>query len=260
MYRSIEISTGLSLLIALSVVGCGGNKEETQSAYNQQQGYPPQQGYPAQQAYPAQQGYPPQQGYPAQQAYPAQQGYPAQQTYPAQQGYPAQPGYPAQQTYPQQSQPGYSPQPGVPQAGAPQANAPAASGAAQPVDASMAAAAQPVLQQLGKTQAPPGAKPFGNLIAANFSQGQTFEQSIQLQANKCYTVVAAGLPGVSEVNVKLMLPVIPTVLAQDNSSGPQATLGPNPNCWKNGPFPAPLRLVLEVPAGQGIVAAQVYEK
>ena len=124
----------------------------------------------------------------------------------------------------------------------------------------MAAAVQPALVQLGKTQAPAGSKPFGNLIVANFAQGQTFEQSIQLQANKCYTVVAAGLPGVSEVNIKLMTPLIPTTLAQDNSTGPQATLGGNPNCWKNGPLPAPMRVVLEVPAGQGIVAAQIYEK
>ncbi len=244
MHRSVHVFAGLSLLSA--VVGCGGNKEDTQSAYNQQQAYPPQQGYPQQQ------GYPPQQGYPQQQSYPPQQGYPPQQ-----QGYPPQQqGYPPQQGYPQQTAPattGYPPQQGAPQAGA-------AGGSAQPVDVSMAAAVRPAVQQLGRTQAPPGAKPFGNLIVANFGQGQTFEQSIQLQANKCYTIVAAGLPGVGEVNIKLMLPVIPTTLAQDNSTGPQATLGGNPNCWKNGPLPAPMRVILEVPSGQGIVAAQIYEK
>lgn len=101
---------------------------------------------------------------------------------------------------------------------------------------------------------------MGNVVVANFAQGQTFEQSIQLQANKCYTVVAAGGPGVSEVNIKLMPPMIPTVLAQDSGTGPQATLGQNPHCWKNGPFPAPMRVVVEVPAGQGIVATQIYEK
>jgi len=240
MHRSVDIFIGLSLLSALCVAGCGGNKEDTQSAYNQQQAYPPQQqGYP-----PQQQGYPPQQqGYP-----PQQQGYPPQQ-----QGYP-----PQQQGYPPQQQ-GYPPQQGTPQTGVPQTGAPAG-GAAQPVDASMAAAVQPAIQQLGRTQAPPGAKPFGNLIVANFGQGQTFEQSVQMQANKCYTVVAAGLPGVGEVNIKLMPPVIPTTLAQDNSTGPQATLGQTPNCWKNGPIPAPMRVILEVPSGQGIVAAQIYEK
>ena len=177
-----------------------------------------------------------------------QQGYQQQQYPQQQQQYPQQ-----QQQYPQQQQQ-------YPQQGTPQTGATAAGGAAQPVDVSMAAAIQPVLVQLGKTQAPAGAKPFGNMIVANFAQGQTFEQSIQLQANKCYTVVAEGLAGVSEVNIKMMTSVIPTTLAQDNSTGPQATLGGNPSCWKNGPLPAPMRIVLEVPAGQGIVAAQIYEK
>jgi len=233
MHRSVNVIAGLSILAALSVASCGGNKEEAQSGYNQQ-GYPQQQP----QQYPQQQ---PQQ-YPQQQP----QQYPQQQP----QQYPQQ----QPQQYPQQQPQQY------PQQGAPQTGAPAAGASAQPVDASMAAAAQPALVQLGKTQAPAGAKPFGNMIVANFAQGQTFEQSIQLQANKCYTVVAAGLPGVSEVNIKLMTPLIPTTLAQDNSTGPQATLGGNPNCWKNGPLPAPMRVVLEVPAGQGIVAAQIYEK
>lgn len=233
MHRSVNFITSLSILTALSAASCGGNKEEAQSGYNQQQ-------YPQQQ-YPQQQQQYPQQQYPQQ-----QQQYPQQQ-----QQYPQQ-----QQQYPQQQQQ----QPQYPQQGTPQTGAPAAGGAAQPVDASMAAAIQPALVQLGKTQAPAGAKPFGNMIVANFAQGQTFEQSIQLQANKCYTVVAAGLPGVNEVNIKMMTPVIPTTLAQDNSTGPQATLGGNPNCWKNGPLPAPMRVVLEVPAGQGIVAAQIYEK
>jgi len=233
MHRSVNIIAGIGILTLLSAAGCGGNKEESQTAYNQQpQQYPQQQ-----QQYPQQQ-----QQYPQQ-----QQQYPQQQ-----QQYPQQ-----QQQYPQQQQQQQYPQQGTPQTGTPQA---AAGGAAQPVDASMAATVQPALVALGKTQAPAGAKAFGNMIVANFAQGQMFEQSIQLQANKCYTVVAAGLPGVSEVNIKLMPPMIPTTLAQDNSTGPQATLGGSPNCWKNGPLPAPMRILLEVPAGQGIVAAQIYEK
>ena len=181
----------------------------------------------------------PQQGY-------QQQGYQQQQQYPQQ-----------QQQYPQQGQATTAPATTAPT----QTTAPAAQGpTAQPVDASMAAALHPVLQQLGKTQAPPGAKALGALIVANFAQGQTFEQSIQLQANKCYTIVAAGAPGVNEVNIKLMPPVFPTTLAQDNSTGPQATLGQTPSCWKNGPLPVPMRVIFEVPSGQGVVAAQIYEK
>ncbi len=44
MHRSVDIFIGLSLLSALCVAGCGGNKEDTQSAYNQQQCNPQQQG------------------------------------------------------------------------------------------------------------------------------------------------------------------------------------------------------------------------
>ena len=149
----------------------------------------------------------------------------------------------------------------VAQQPAPQATAPAtAGGSAQQVDVSMAAAVQPIVQQLGKTQAVPGSKPMGSLIVANFNQGQTFEQTIQLGANKCYTVVAVGGPGINEVNVKFLPPVVSMIIAQDQGTGPQAVLGPNPNCWKSGPIAAPMRLILEVPQGQGLVAAQVYEK
>lgn len=126
----------------------------------------------------------------------------------------------------------------------------------------MAAPVQPLIQQLAKTQAPPGAKPMGNLIVANFSApGQKLEKQIQLTANKCYTVVAAGAPGVTEVNLKFqpLIPLAPPA-AVDNTTGAQATLGPNPNCWKQIMFSAPMNLVIEVPQGQGLVGAQVYEK
>ncbi len=240
MHRSASKFIGFSLLTAFAAAGCGGSdKQNPQTANNMQY---PQQGY-------QQQGYQQQQQYPQQ-----QQQYPQQQQqYPQQQQqYPQQ-----QQQYPQQGQATTAPATTAPT----QTTAPAAQGpTAQPVDASMAAALHPVLQQLGKTQAPPGAKALGALIVANFAQGQTFEQSIQLQANKCYTIVAAGAPGVNEVNIKLMPPVFPTTLAQDNSTGPQATLGQTPSCWKNGPLPVPMRVIFEVPSGQGVVAAQIYEK
>jgi hypothetical protein len=51
-----------------------------------------------------------------------------------------------------------------------------------------------------------------------------------------------------------------TPVAVDNSTGPQAVLGPNPNCWKQIMFSAPMNLVVEVPQGQGLVGIQVYEK
>ena len=186
-------------------------------------------------------------------------------TYPAQQ--PGTTGYPATQPA-AGTQPGAVPgaqpvaTPGATANPQPAPTAQPAATNAQEVDASMAAPVQPMLQQLAKTQAPAGAKPLGNMIVANFSApGQKFEKQVQLTANKCYTVVAAGAPGVSEVNLKFMslIPLAPPA-AVDNSTGPQATLGGNPNCWKQIMFSAPMNLVIEVPQGQGLVGAQIYEK
>ena len=102
-------------------------------------------------------------------------------------------------------------------------------------------------------------------MVANFQQGQSIENQLQLQPGKCYTVVAAGLPPVTEVNVKfLAISLIPNtgmVMAQDNETGVQAVLGEKPNCYKNpAPMAIPVRVVLEVAGGQGLAAAQVYEK
>jgi hypothetical protein len=126
----------------------------------------------------------------------------------------------------------------------------------------MAAPVQPLLKQLASAQVPAGAKPLGNLIVANFpAPGGKLTKQIQLTLNKCYTVVAAGGPGVSEVNLSLV-PNLPlaTAMAVDSTQGPQATLGPKPNCYKQLLFSAPMNLVVDVPAGQGMVAVQVYEK
>lgn len=182
----------------------------------------------------------------------------------AQQPQGAYPQQQPQQTYPQtQAAPGAVAQPAPAGAQPAPATQPAAAPAnAQEVDASMAASVQPLLQQLGKTQAPPGAKALGGLIVANFAApGQKLEKTVQLTANKCYTVVAAGAPGVAEVNLKF-IPLIPLApaAAVDNTTGPQATLGPNPNCWKQIMFSGPMNLVIEVPQGQGLVGAQIYEK
>jgi hypothetical protein len=114
-------------------------------------------------------------------------------------------------------------------------------------------------------EAPAGAKPMGSMLAGQFQPGQLLETQIQLQPGKCYTVVGTGLPPVSEVNVRFLavspIPGSAMVLAQDQDNGPTAVIGKKPNCYKNpAPFAMPVKLVLEVAGGQGIAAAQVYEK
>lgn len=133
---------------------------------------------------------------------------------------------------------------------------------AQALDPMAASAATQGLNLLAQQNAP-GAKPVGGALAGNFQGGQCLEAQVMLQPGKCYTVIGTGA-GPTEVDVQLQLPLPPPanqVIAQDNSSGPMAVLGKSPDCFKNpSPFPAPMKLVLLVPAGQGMAAAQLYEK
>ena len=142
---------------------------------------------------------------------------------------------------------------------------PSGGGQAQPLDPTAASAATQILNQMATQNAVAGSKPVGSALAGNFQQGQTLESQVQLQAGKCFTVVGAGAPPVTEVNVKFIaispLPGSAMILAQDQDTGAQATLGKKPNCWKNAlPMAVPAKMVLEVAGGSGIAAAQLYEK
>jgi hypothetical protein len=239
----MRLSTAMVLGVSVTALGafaCGGSEQPAQtSGYQQGQ---MQYGYGQQQPQPYGQQQP--QPYGQQQPQPYGQAQP-QPTY-------GQPGQPV----PQQPQGTAPPQ---------QTQQPAPGGQAAPMDATAAAAVQPILNQLAKTQAPPGAKPLGSAMVANFQQGQTIENQIQLQPGKCYTVVAAALPPVTEINVRFvavsLIPGTGMVLAEDKQTGTQAVLGQQPACYKNAaPIAVPMRVILEVAGGQGLAAAQVYEK
>jgi hypothetical protein len=278
--RSIRLVTAAAALSLVAIAaGCDNkNDQPPQTAANQQ--YPNQQ-YPNQQ-YPNQQ-YPNQQ-YPNQQ-YPNQQ-YPQQQ-YP--QGQYPQGQYPQQQPYPSQTAPqptttapastvpglpGFQlPQiPGFPAPGgsstAPGGTSPApqggqATGAATPIDPTLASAATGPLFLLAQSEAPGMAKE-GPIVAGNFQQGQSLEQSIQLAPGKCYTVLAVGV-GIQEMDVSLVLatplPGMSPVLAQDSSTGATASLGGKGNCYKYpAPLAAPAKFVMVARTGQGMAAGQLYVK
>ena len=245
MYRRPEVT--ITLCLAL---GCASQSEpET-----------PQQPYPGQQQYPAGQ-YPAQQPYPAQQQpYPAQQQpYPAQQQpYPAQQQpYPAQP--------PAATPPGQFPPATLPPAGGALPPSAPAAPMATAIDPSAAAAVQPILTQLASSKGMPGAKPIGSVMAANFQQGQQLEAQVQMEPGKCYTVVGAALPTVTELDLKLIAvtPVagMAPILAVDNTTGAQAVLGEKPSCYKWAwPIAAPVKVVITVTGGSGLAAAQLFGK
>ncbi len=138
---------------------------------------------------------------------------------------------------------------------------------ATPLDAAAAAAAVQLLDPLAKQHAPAGAKKSnGGALAGNFTQGQSLELTLQMQPGVCYTVVAAALPTVQNLDIQMApvspLPgVNPPVAAQDQTTGPTAVVGAKPSCFKwAAPIAAPMRIILSVSAGQGIAAAQVYEK
>jgi hypothetical protein len=141
----------------------------------------------------------------------------------------------------------------------------AAGGRAQAIDASAASVVQPLLNELAKKHAVAGSKPLGAPIVANFQPGQTFEAQIQLQPQKCYTVVATALPPITELNVEITLATplanLSPVLAVDSETGTTAVVGKKPNCYKWAmPLGTPAKVVLRAAAGSGLAAAQVYEK
>jgi hypothetical protein len=243
----------LSLLVPVTLLllplGCSNEPRPNDPSQYGQPGY-------GQQAY-GQPGY----GQPGQPGY----GQPQQPGY-GQPGAYGQPGYgqPGAYGQPQPGQPGFGQpqQPGYGQP-APQGQ-PAAGGQAQPMAPGAAAAATPILQALGQSEAP-GAHPDGGVFAGQFQEGQVLEQPINVQAGKCYTVVAGGM-GISQLDIQLVaqpMPMMPpTVLAQSQTQGPQATLGgKSTGCWKNPlPIGGPAKIVLKATRGSGMAAAQVYSK
>jgi hypothetical protein len=170
--------------------------------------------------------------------------------------------YPPQQ-YPQQQPPPQQTAPPPQQTPPPQAGG-CTPGPAQPMDPSAGAAVTPVLGGIAQQELP-GSKPVGSALTGNFQPCQTIEAQAQLQPGKCYVVVGAGAPPISEVNVKIAgvmpLPGSAPVMAQDSDTGVQAVIGRKPNCYKNPlPVPVPVKVILEVQAGSGVAAAQLYEK
>ena len=137
-------------------------------------------------------------------------------------------------------------------------------GQATPMAPAAAMAADAVLTGLAQQEAG-GAQPEGTTFAGQFAEGQTLEQPVNLQPGKCYTVVGGSLGGVQELDVMIqgqLAPLPPTTLAQDNQTGPNATLGGKAaGCWKNpSPIPIPAKIILRVTKGSGMAAAKVYVK
>jgi hypothetical protein len=127
-----------------------------------------------------------------------------------------------------------------------------------------AAAATPIITSVAGEEVK-GMKPEGGAFAGSFTEGQTLEQPINLEPGKCYAVVGVSLPGVQELDIKIVAqplpPLTPLVLAQDQSTGPTAVVGGRGSCFKNAlPVAVTGKVILTVSKGQGISGAQVYVK
>lgn len=133
-----------------------------------------------------------------------------------------------------------------------------------PIEPALQQAALAVLNEIAIREAP-GGKPVGETRVALLGTNQTAEQTVTLKPGKCYTVIASGMLPIAEVNVQMYPDLgaagVNLVLAQDQTTGPQAVLGQGANCYKWAlAAEGRVRIVTTVAAGAGIVATQVYEK
>lgn len=133
------------------------------------------------------------------------------------------------------------------------------------LDTNAAAGAVQMLTPLVATYVPEGAVPVGRLVAGQFTQGQSLQEPVTLKPGACYTVVAIAAAPVSELDVALTpaiaIPGFNPTAAKDSETGLVATIGKKPSCFKWAlPAAGSMTLTVTVVGGQGVAAAQVYEK
>jgi hypothetical protein len=130
------------------------------------------------------------------------------------------------------------------------------------IDPNFAGAATIPLGSLASQQAP-GMQKDGPVFAGQFQDGQSLEQPVQLQPNKCYTVVAVGA-GPQQLDLALVLttpvPGMNPVLASGSGSS-QAVLGAGNGCfhWQL-PLAGQAKISMRASKGAGLAAAQLYSK
>jgi len=119
------------------------------------------------------------------------------------------------------------------------------------------------IQQSAQANAP-GMRADGTTVRLQLSQGQTSEGQIQLQAGKCYTLIAASNPGVLEVSIKVTMPApMQTQVLGESEAG----MNPMPTVWKGNCYKSPLpmgampaRLEVTMKSGSGMIGIQPYAK
>lgn len=105
----------------------------------------------------------------------------------------------------------------------------------------------------------------GDLIAGKLGPGDHVEQEIRLAPGRCYTLVAAGGDGITELDAEIlrMNPVRGKgdALATDTATGTIAVVGGGGACFTwTEKTPTAARFVLRARAGSGVAVGQLYSR
>lgn len=103
-----------------------------------------------------------------------------------------------------------------------------------------------------------GMQPEGTVFKQQVTEGGKGSFIATLQAGRCYTIVAVGGPGVTDVDLALMLP--PFYTADAGRDKRTDSVGVIANVCPAIMIPVPYRIDVGSKKGAGMVAAQVYSK
>ena len=106
----------------------------------------------------------------------------------------------------------------------------------------------------------PGFSPASAVGRAKLKQGEHAGMNVDLDQGKCYVVVGAGGPGVTQVGLAMLFPAAPpnAVMASDTAHGASPVIGEGkPLC---PPMKASVRVDVVPLQGSGDVGVQLYVK
>lgn len=111
----------------------------------------------------------------------------------------------------------------------------------------------------------PGMQLDGDLIAGKLGPGELVEQEIRLAPGRCYTLIAVGGEGITELDAEIqrLNPVRGKgdALATDAATGNIAIVGGGGSCFTfDGKTPSAARFVLRARSGSGVAVSQLYAR
>jgi hypothetical protein len=149
----------------------------------------------------------------------------------------------------------------IPGLGGQATTAQSSGGSATPI--AFASVLTPAIQMLASSEAP-GMSAEGQAFAGQFTEGQSLEQPLTIQAGKCYTVVAASAGTIQQLDVQLVLqqsPMPAMVLAQGTGTSTATLGGKSAGCFRNSlPVGGPGKVIVKATRGAGIAGAQIFSK